>query len=74
MTALLMLGVVTIFMGLLLLVAPGLLSRVSKFLNRTVYDESAVLGHRILVALISIAVGALLLWMYFGHHVPYLMN
>lgn len=68
MIALLILGIVIILIGVLLLVAPGMLSRASVFLNRKVFDDSAIFGHRILIALVSLAVGALLLWMYFGHH------
>ena len=74
MTVLLILGVVIIAIGVLLLVAPSVLSSVSDFLNRKVFDDSAVLTHRIFVALVSLVVGALLLWMYFGHHINHFMK
>ena len=62
------LGAVLVVAGIGLLLAPNQLARLSKFLNRKVFDDTAVLGHRILAACICFIVGATLLWIYFGHH------
>lgn len=74
MAIILILGIVIFLIGILLLVAPEWLSKTSEYLNRKVFDDRAVLGHRVLLALVSLALGALLLWMYFGHHVLSLMK
>lgn len=66
MTLLLVLGIVLLVAGVLLLIGTRALCKMSEFLNRSVFDDRTILAHRILVALISIAVGGLLLWMYFG--------
>ena len=62
------LGAVLVIAGISLLIAPNQLARLSQFLNRKVFDDSAVLGHRIVAALICFVVGAALIWVYFGHH------
>lgn len=74
MITLLILGILSIVVGVLLLIGPDLLCKASEFLNRKVFDDNTILGHRVLVAVISLAVGALLLWIYFGYHVHALMR
>ncbi len=54
--------------GVSLLLAPNQLARLSQFLNQKVFDDTAVLSHRILLAIICLGLGALMFWMAFGHN------
>lgn len=69
MMILLILGIVLTIAGVMLLIGTRALCKASEFLNRKVFDDNTILAHRVLVALISLAVGVLMLWMYFGHHI-----
>lgn len=63
----LILAIVIIVNGILLLFAPGLLSSISAFLNRKLFDDSTVFKHRIVIALVSIGAGSYLISAYFGY-------
>ena len=67
MIALLIIGIIVIIAGVLLIVAPNALNHMNTYLSKQIFSDSAISGHRIIMAILCLAVGALLLYLYFSY-------
>lgn len=65
MLLILILGIFIILVGAVIVLYPTSFARLSNFMNRKVFDDNAVLGHRILFAIICFAVGIMFILTYF---------
>jgi len=64
-----MFGVCLLLIGGFVLLCPNRLASVNQFLNQKIFDDSAILSHRMLAAVICVAVGGTLLLLYFGQQI-----
>lgn len=62
------LGALLVVIGICLLLIPNQLSKLSQFLNRKIFDDNTILGHRVVTGIVCIGIGGLLLWSYIGHY------
>ena len=58
-------GIVFIIIGLLIIVYPKGLAHLSTYMNKKIFDDESVLGHRLLFGILCMMVGLFFLLMYF---------
>ena len=70
MISLLLVGLFILLIGVLLMVAPDLLFKISDHMNRAVFKDRSVYAHHTLVAIVCLVVGVMLLVIYYQylHH------
>ena len=64
MITLMILGIVLIIIGGMMLFAPEALFKISNYMNKAIFDDTTIHEHRVIMAIITLLVGVLLLFIY----------